>query len=57
MVGSYSGSKFEERWTDLMRKDAETGLYLFMVAAVGEKADLSSIYKLLCINPGLVMAL
>jgi len=41
----------------LMRKDAETGLYIFMVAAVGEKADLSSIYKLLCINPGLVMAL
>jgi hypothetical protein len=38
----------------LIRKDEETGLFLFMLAAVGEEAHLSSIFTLLCASPGLV---
>lgn len=38
----------------LMKKDAETGLNLFMLAAVGDKANLCIIYKLLRLNPGLI---
>ena len=41
-------------WNSLVQKDTETGLYIFMLAAVGKDADLSTIFKLLLVNPGLV---
>jgi hypothetical protein len=36
----------------LLVKDEATKLYLFMLAAVGEKSDLTTIYELLLLNPG-----
>ena len=38
----------------LLEKDAETGLYLFMLAAVGDNSNLTTIYELLLLNPDLL---
>lgn len=42
-------------WDCLVKKDSETGLHTFMLAAVGKDADISTVYKLLLVNPGLLV--
>ena len=42
-------------WNCLVEKDPETGLHTFMLAAVGRDADLSTVFKLLLVNPGLII--
>ena len=44
-----------KEWNSLVKKDPKTGLHIFQLAAVGRDADLSTIFKLLLVNPGLVV--